>query len=523
MGSLIVGKAIRRAALLIASGLALTGCLRSQDAAYYGSREAIPLPAARSEQVLLSHVETAAEAKARSALVSPTRAVSRGLFALPRTGPAHIEAYLTGQAPMPARTAGVDIGDLSRVYQRNNFDPIWYGPRGWLPSAEILISTFNAAKLDGLVPTEYLPADRGLPSGGLSGAQLSQIDLELTAGLLRYIRDVKEGRFNPNPRLDASAELMIGLKSRDFERWISGLAPQTPYYSKMKAAAQRDIVYLSAAEFVTYRVNMERLRWQEPRLPTSGRWVLLNVGAAELMAMEGNEPVLGVNVVVGRPTRRTPLNNDKITGLKFSPDWTAPYSIVEKDLVPLALEKGPDFLNQMGLSIFKGERRISPFDLDFNNINVRDYVWKQESGPQNVLGGVRFNLANSSSIYMHDSPDDSLFELPERAHSSGCIRVGASEHFAHWLLSGDQPGGFTLQDVVARMTAGTITHVSLNQDVPVHTIYYNAWPSHDGELVIMPDIYEQNTQLRDRMGYPVGATSLTSGRLGGVTDIGDIF
>ena len=105
------------------------------------------------------------------------------------------------------------------------------------------------------------------------------------------------------------------------------------------------------------------------------------------------------------------------------------------------------------------------------------------------------NLANSSSIYMHDSPDDSLFELPDRAHSSGCIRVGASEHFAHWLLSGDKPGEFTLQDVVARMTAGNITHVSLNRDVPVHTVYFNAWPSHDGELVIMPDIYEQNAML----------------------------
>ena len=137
---------------------------------------------------------------------------------------------------------------------------------------------------------------------------------------------------------------------------------------------------------MTYRVNMERLRWQEPRLPSSGRWVLLNVGAAELMAMEGEAPVFGVNVVVGRPSRRTPLTNDKITGLKFSPDWTAPYSIVEKDLVPLALEKGPDFLNKMGLSIFDDGRRVSPFDLDFNTINVRDYVWKQESGPQNVLG-----------------------------------------------------------------------------------------------------------------------------------------
>ena len=58
----------------------------------------------------------------------------------------------------------------------------------------------------------------------------------------------------------------------------------------MKQAAQSDLPYLSPAEFVTYRVNMERLRWGEPNLPTQGRWVMLNVGAAELMAIKAETP-----------------------------------------------------------------------------------------------------------------------------------------------------------------------------------------------------------------------------------------
>ena len=279
MASLIVGKAIRRIVLPVVSGLALAACVRGPQVAYYGSRESVPLPAARSEQVLIARVETAAETKARNAALAPVSAptASNGLFALPRSGPDSIEAYLSGQAAMPLRTAGVDPADLRRIYRQNEFDPIWFGPRGWLPAAKILITAFNGAKLDGLVPTEYLPADRGLPGGRLTGAQVSQIDMELTAGLLRYIRDVKEGRYNPAPRMDASAELMRGLKSKDFGGWISGLAPDTPYYSRMKAAPRRDIAYLSPAEFVTYRVNMERLRWQEPRLASSGPRVLPNV------------------------------------------------------------------------------------------------------------------------------------------------------------------------------------------------------------------------------------------------------
>ena len=140
-----------------------------------------------------------------------------------------------------------------------------------------------------------------------------------------------------------------------------------------------------------------------------------------------------------------------------------------------------------------------------------------------MLGGVRFNLENSSSIYMHDSPDDSLFELPERAKSSGCVRVGAAEHFAHWLLAGDKPGEVPFQEIVARMESREIHAREPESRCAGYTIYYNAWPSHDGELVIMPDIYEQNARLRARMGYPSGAESLATSRLGGVTNIGDIF
>ncbi|MGB1156965.1 MAG: L,D-transpeptidase family protein [Alphaproteobacteria bacterium] len=502
-------------------GLIFTGCVITEEVAYQGSTESIPADKAQAETVLIANIEEApGSSEIASNIVIPD---TSGTYALPRSGADSIRPYLSGQSPLPARTQGVSPGQLHRIYKENDFNPIWFSQRGWLPAAQVLIKTFQGARIDGLVPNDYLPADRGLPGGALNGTQISQIDLELTAGLLRYIRDVKEGRYNTASRIDSAGEMMKGLQAADFAGWLSSLPPQTRFYTAMKQAAGRDLAYLSPAEFATYRVNMERLRWGEPNLPASGRWVLLNVGAAELMAMEDSNVAFGVNVVVGRNTRRTPLRNDRITGLKFSPDWTAPYSIVEKDLVPLALEKGPDFLNQMGLSIYSGNRKVSPFELNFSSINVRNYTWKQESGPQNVLGGVRFNLENSSSIYMHDSPDDSLFELPERAKSSGCIRVGAAEHFAHWLLAGDKPGEFSFQDIVGRMTSGNITHVSLNRDVPVYTIYYNAWPSHDGELVIMPDIYEQNAALRARMGYPSGSASLATSRLGGVTNIGDIF
>ena len=120
------------------------------------------------------------------------------------------------------------------------------------------------------------------------------------------------------------------------------------------------------------------------------------------------------------------MRDDTVSSIKFSPDWTAPYSIIEKDIVPRAQED-PELLNELELVMKDGNgRRIDPHDVNWNSINVRNYIFRQPPGPLNLLGGVRFGLNNSSSIYMHDSPDRVFFHRELRAYSSGCMRLEKS-------------------------------------------------------------------------------------------------
>ena len=123
-------------------------------------------------------------------------------------------------------------------------------------------------------------------------------------------------------------------------------------------------------------------------------------------------------------------------------------------------------------------------------------------GPQNVLGGARFTLQNSSAIYMHDSPEEVLFNKTSRIYSSGCMRMDKSAEFALWLLQ-DQDPTWNLERVHEKMNLPQSEFVSLDKRVPIRTIYLEAWPSHNGGLRVLPDIYNRNDELRRKMGIQV--------------------
>ena len=80
---------------------------------------------------------------------------------------------------------------------------------------------------------------------------------------------------------------------------------------------------------------MERLRWvPEPEyiLPT----IRVNIAHMSLEMFDANANLQGtMDVVIGRPSRKTPILNDPIRDLKFSPDWTVPRGIIDKIFCPI--------------------------------------------------------------------------------------------------------------------------------------------------------------------------------------------
>ncbi len=61
-------------------------------------------------------------------------------------------------------------------------------------------------------------------------------------------------------------------------------------------------------------------------------------------------------------------------------------------------------------------------------------TYKQQPGKDNPLGFLKINFHNQYSVYMHDTPRDSVFGRNFRAASSGCVRVSDIEKLATWIL-----------------------------------------------------------------------------------------
>jgi len=65
------------------------------------------------------------------------------------------------------------------------------------------------------------------------------------------------------------------------------------------------------------------------------------------------------------------------------------------------------------------------------------YKLRQEPGPLNALGRMKFVFPNRFAIYMHDTPKRDLFSQSARNFSHGCIRVSDPVSLAAYALAGE--------------------------------------------------------------------------------------
>jgi murein L,D-transpeptidase YcbB/YkuD len=230
--------------------------------------------------------------------------------------------------------------------------------------------------------------------------------------------------------------------------------------------------------------NLARVR-SLLKINKAPRYVLVNVPAFTLQAIDRGKLTLTSNVVVGKPTRATPAVSAKIVEVNFYPTWTVPESIAQADLIP-KLRKDPGYFTDEHFSVVAKSGSVNPANIDWNAPEVVNYRFVQDPGTFNALGVVRINMPNKYSVYMHDTPLKQLFSQSARAFSSGCVRVQQVLDLVAWLLA---PQGWTPEKVQAAAENGKNLNVTLANSVPVHFVYLTAFVSENGMVQFRPDIY----------------------------------
>ena len=254
-------------------------------------------------------------------------------------------------------------------------------------------------------------------------------------------------------------------------------------------------------------LNLERWRWMPRAL--GRRHILVNMAGFELRVFEDEEATLSMRVVVGRTYRRTPAFDGSMSYLVLSPYWNVPTSLATRDILP-KVQKDPDYLQQQGIHVFsdwsENARELDPLAIDWSQISSAGFPYKlrQDPGPMNALGRVKFMFPNRFNVYLHDTPHRELFDRTVRTFSSGCIRLERPLELADYVLRGAD--GWSPGRIRSAVDGGQRKVVRLPEPLTVFLVYWTAWVEKEGMVHFRDDVYGRDKLLREALarGVPEG-------------------
>ena len=224
----------------------------------------------------------------------------------------------------------------------------------------------------------------------------------------------------------------------------------------------------------------------------SDRYVVVNIPAASIEAVELGQVAQRHTAVVGRIDRPTPILDSKISQINFNPYWHVPKSLIEKDLIKY-MNDDPEYLTKFKIHIYDAKgNELQPTDIDWHTDDAVNYSFRQEPGAENSMGHCKINFPNKFDVYLHDTPSKSLFSENARFHSSGCVRVEGVAELVSWLLGPN--GGWDQAAVDAVFNSNERLDVSLKQGTPLHTTYVTAWANRTGTVSFRDDVYQFDSQ-----------------------------
>jgi L,D-transpeptidase YcbB len=243
------------------------------------------------------------------------------------------------------------------------------------------------------------------------------------------------------------------------------------------------------------RLNLARMRELLPSLAKSPRYILMNSASFELQAISGGQVALTSRTIAGKRRTPTPTVSASIRAINVLPYWHVPRSIAKRALIP-HVRKDPGYFYKQRIRVFSsfGGEEVDPSLVNWWGPEAQRYAFRQEPGPQNALGVLRFDMPNKHIVYMHDTPMKTLYNYFERAYSAGCVRMQNFLNVAEWVLAGED--GWTRPAIEAAIKSNKRKTIKVRVPVPVHFIYLTAWVA-DGTVQFRNDLYNRDEKAFD--------------------------
>ena len=391
-----------------------------------------------------------------------------------------------------APTLAVTPASAQPAWNQGTSGSLFFRPGSQGAAAE-LIRLAVTAQADGLDPRRYRSRDlprlvRAAESGNPQA--IARADRALTELFVRYAQDLRRA---PNvgiiyvdnelrPQAPSAAALLASAAAApDLAAYMRDMGWMHPYYAQLRR--QLTDARLDPATRALVSKNMVRVR----SLPANGRYVMVNVAAQRLFMVENNQTVDMMRVVVGKPVYPTPMMAALIRYTSLRPYWNVPSDLAAERIVPNVIKGGTPYLRAKGYQVLSDwsdkARVINPASIDWQAVAAgrKEVRLRQLPGPANSMGDMKFMFPNAQGIYLHDTPQDELFNEAARLFSGGCVRLEAAHRLATWLYG--KP--------LRAKGAAPEQKVPMAKPVPVYLTYLTAVPS-GTELAIYEDIYKKD-------------------------------
>lgn len=401
------------------------------------------------------------------------------------------------QAPVPvAATQAISLptaGSVAALYNQYKLKPIWFQNGGPSVAVTQLTQILRRAPIDGLGSgpemAAQIEAAVAKAVASKSEADVAAAEQLLSSSWVLYVQTLKR----PTPGMIYAYDvlkpqgtrtdqiLLAATSAPSLEQHIASVAAVNPIYSGIRDAEWARIQGTGEAPDPRVIMNLERVR----SIPSRGRFVLVDSATQRLFMYENGVPVDSMKVIVGMPKLPTPLIASVMYYVTFNPYWNAPDHLVRGPIAAKTLAGGMKyFKSKMGYQVMADWTRdsatIPAESIDWKAVaagKVRLRV-RQDPGPENFMGILKFPFPNPEDIYLHDTPAKEHFKDADLHQSNGCIRLEDAQRFGRWLLGREPVPPGTEPEI----------QVQVANPVPIYVTYITAQPTPQG-LTFVKDVY----------------------------------
>jgi murein L,D-transpeptidase YcbB/YkuD len=250
-------------------------------------------------------------------------------------------------------------------------------------------------------------------------------------------------------------------------------------------------------------MNLERWRWLPAEL--ADRYVMVNIAGFRLDVFERDRPVLGMRTIVGKELQETPVIAGQLGQIVLNPYWNVPHAIASKELLQ-KIRSDSKYLEREVMRVYAGGKdglkEVDPRTVPWQRFSEKSFPvsLRQDPGPRNPLGRIKFVFPNRHDVYLHDTSNPELFGAGVRGFSHGCIRVEKPLDLADYLMRGNT--AWDREKITAAIGTRATQTIALPRNVPIYILYWTAWADDAGRIHFGSDIYGQDRQLEQALFNP---------------------